>query len=270
MLYTKIPAYEADFRAKGLDSDGKQFKLSPFQVSVPGTTQSFEVVTAKLASGDASFYYAEAPAKERIVVHFTAGYLKGDMAALSKKNNHVSVPFVMARDGSIYQLFSSKYWSYHLGPGAQGGNQAMSASAVAIELSNVAYLRPKNGMLVDPYGQPYCSPSDKDAYVTLAKPYRGYTTFATFTDAQYKSLINLLRYLTATYKIPPAFLPEPQRYDVYADVAQFKGITTHVNYQPQSYGKWDFGPAFDWNRVIAALSTVPVSNVVAAPVAAGG
>jgi N-acetyl-anhydromuramyl-L-alanine amidase AmpD len=269
MLYTKIPAYEADFRAKGLDSDGKQFKLSPFKVEIPGTQQSFEVVTAKLASGDESFFYKEAVGKERIVVHFTAGYLKGDMAALTKKDNHVSVPFVMARDGTIYQLFSSKYWSYHLGKGAQGGNQPMSSSAVAIELSNVAYLREKNGMLVDPYGQPYCSPADTSAYVTLPKPYRGYTKFATFTDAQYTSLINLLRYISGTYKIPAAFLPEPQRYDIVPSVAQFRGVTTHVNYQPESYGKWDFGPAFDWNRVIAALGTVPVGTV-AAPVGTGG
>ncbi|HEX9936942.1 MAG TPA: N-acetylmuramoyl-L-alanine amidase [Longimicrobium sp.] len=269
MLYSKIPAYEADFRAKGIDSDGKQFKLSPFKVEIPGTQQSFEVVTANLASGDKSFYYAEAVAKQRIAVHFTAGYLKGDMAALTKKDNHVSTPFVIGRDGTIYQLFSSKYWSYHLGKGAQGGNEAMSKSSVAIELSNVAYLREKDGNLVDPYGALYCTPADKDAYVSLDKAYRGYTKFATFTDKQYTSLTNLLRYLTATYKIPAAFLPVEKRYDVYADVANFKGITTHVNYQPQSYGKWDIGPAFDWNRVIAALSTVPVTNV-ATPVATNG
>jgi N-acetyl-anhydromuramyl-L-alanine amidase AmpD len=268
MLYSKIPSYEADFRAKGIDSDGKQFKLSPSKVQIPNSTQSFEVVGANLANGDKSFYYAEEAAKQRIVVHFTAGYLKGDMAALTKKDNHVSVPFVVARDGTIYQLFSSKYWSYHLGKGAAGGNEAMSKSSIAIELSNVAYLRDKNGMLVDPYGAEYCSPSDAGAYQALGKAYRGYTRFATFTDAQYTSLTNLLRYLTATYKIPPAFLPEDKRYDVYADVASFKGITTHVNYQPESYGKWDIGPAFDWARVITALGTVPVSGV-AQPATAG-
>ena len=269
MNFQNIPSYEADFRAKGIDSDGKQFKLSPMQVAIPGSSDSFEVVSAKLASGDASFYYAETVPKQRIVVHFTAGYLKGDMAALTKKDNHVSVPFVVARDGTIYNLFSSKYWSYHLGKGAQGGNQPMSSSAVAIELSNVAYLRPKGSALVDPYGAPYCTPADTSAYVTLPKPYRGYTTFATFTDAQYVSLINLLRYLTRSYAIPPAFIPEPARYDVYPKVDSFRGITTHVNYQPQSYGKWDIGTAFDWARVIAALGTVPVTNV-ATPVATNG
>jgi N-acetylmuramoyl-L-alanine amidase len=261
MNYKNIPAHEADFRAKGLDSDGKKFTLTPGQVAIPGSTDKLDIVTAKLASGDESFFYKETPAKKRIVVHFTAGYLKGDLAALTKKDNHVSTPFVIARDGTIYQLFSSKYWSYHLGKGAQGGNQEMSSSGIAIELSNVAYLRPKGSDLVDPYGAPYCTLADRDAYVALPKPYRGYSNFATFPDAQYKSLVTLLRYLTKTYDIPPTFLDESKRYDVFPNVASFRGITTHVNYQPQSYGKWDFGPAFDWTRVISALSTLPVPGV---------
>jgi N-acetylmuramoyl-L-alanine amidase len=261
MNYKNIPAYEADFRAKGVDADGKAFALNPVQVKIPGTSDSFEVISAKLKSGDASYYYPEETAKQRIVVHFTAGYLKGDLSALTKKDNHVSTPFVVARDGTIYNLFSSKYWSYHLGKGAAGGNQPMSSSAVAIELTNVGYLRPKGTDLVDPYGAPYCTPADTDAYQTVASPYRGYTRFATFTDAQYKSLINLLRYLTKTYNIPAAFVPEAQRYDVFDKVASFKGITTHVNYQPQSYGKWDIGPAFDWARVMGALASVPVPPI---------
>jgi N-acetyl-anhydromuramyl-L-alanine amidase AmpD len=261
MNYRNIPAHESDFRAKATDSDGKKFTLSPAKVTIPGTSETFEVVQCKPANGDDSFYYREETPKQRIVVHYTAGYLKGDLAALTKPGNHVSVPFVIARDGTIYQLFSSKHWSYHLGPKAQGGNKEMSSSAVAIELSNVGYLTAKGDTLLDPYGAPYCTAADRDAYVQLPTPFRKYTRYATFPDAQYKSLITLLRYLVATYKIPAAFLPEPRRYDVYADVAKFRGITTHVNYQPESYGKWDIGPAFDWARVIAALGTVPVSDI---------
>jgi N-acetyl-anhydromuramyl-L-alanine amidase AmpD len=266
MRATGIPAHEADFRAKGVDSDGKRFVLEPGKVTIPGTSESLDIVTAKLASGDESFFYKEAPAKERIVVHYTAGYLKGDMAALTRKDNHVSTPFVVARDGTIYNLFSSRYWSYHLGKGAQGGNEPMSKSGVAIELSNLGYLKPKGNDLVTYFGDKdvYCSLDEKQFYTKIGSPFRGYTYFASFTDAQYKSLAKLLRYLTATYKIPPTFLPEAQRYDVYPAVAQFRGITTHVNYQPQSYGKWDIGPAFDWSRVIGALNpnaTVPVAGV---------
>jgi N-acetyl-anhydromuramyl-L-alanine amidase AmpD len=85
--------------------------------------------------------------------------------------------------------------------------------------------------------------------VSLPKPFRGFTRFATFTDRQYASLGTLLRYLSATYSIPLKLLPEPQRYLVYPAVARWRGITSHVNYQPQAYGKWDIGPAFDWNRL---------------------
>lgn len=264
MNYKNIAASEADFRSRGVDSDGKKFVLSPFQVQIPGSGDSFEVVSAKRDNGDQSFFYNEVVPKQRIVVHYTAGYLKGDLAALTKPNNHVSTPFVVARDGTIYNLFSSKNsWSYHLGPGAQGGNKEMSSSAVAIEMSNLGYLRPSGQNLITYMSgdAPYCTLADKDAYVVTKTPFRGYTYFASFTDAQYKSLINLLRYLTKTYNIPPAFIDEPARYDVYKSVASFRGITTHVNYQPQSYGKWDIGPGFDWARVMGALASVPVPPI---------
>lgn len=265
MRASNIPAYEADFRAKGKDSDAKQHVLKPFRVTIPGTTESFEVVDCKPQSGDDSFYYREATPKQRIALHYTAGYLKGDIAALTKKDNHVSTPFVIARDGTIYNLWSSKYWSYHLGKGAAGGNTEMSKSSVGIELSNLGYLKPKGNDLTTYFGASdvYCSLDETQYYTKLPAPFRGYTHFASFTDAQYVSLVNLLRYLGKTYDIPMTFLPEPQRYDVYPAVASFKGITTHVNFQPESYGKWDLGPAFDWTRVITAVATMPVKTVPA-------
>jgi N-acetyl-anhydromuramyl-L-alanine amidase AmpD len=253
MRYDRIDAYEADFRLRGRDSDAKRFRMEPGSVPIPGSSERLHVVRLTRLDGVKSFYYEEAAKKERIALHFTAGYLKGDIAALTKADNHVSTPFVIARDGTIYQLFSSKYWSYSLGKNAAGGNKPMCKSSVAVEMSNVAYLRPKpGGVLVDPYGAEYCNEADTAAYVKLPKPFRGHTRFATFTDQQYSSLATLLRYLSATYSIPLRLLPEARRYDVVPDVASWRGITTHVNYQPQAYGKWDIGPAFDWHRLGAS------------------
>jgi len=252
MNYKKIPAHEADFRAKGVDSDGKKFNLTPVSVKVPGSLDTFTVVSADRDNGDSSFWYSQLFKKQRIIGHFTAGYLKGDIAALTRPKNHVSTPFVLARDGTIYKLFSSAAWSYSLGRGASGGNEAMGKTGVAFELSNVGPLRLKDGVLYDPYGREYCKECDSEAYVKLPSPYRGYTFFATFTSAQYKSVAVLLRYLSAAYSIPLRLLPEPQRYDVIRDIANWRGITTHVNYQPASYGKWDIRPAFDWDRIGAS------------------
>jgi N-acetyl-anhydromuramyl-L-alanine amidase AmpD len=261
MRASSIPAYEAGFRTTPRDDAGKSFRLSPFTVEIPGTPESFQAVSCTPADGDDSFYYREEFPKKRIVLHYTAGYLRGDIAALTRRDNHVSVPFVVARDGTVYNLWSSRYWSYHLGKGAAGGNTEMSRSSIGIELSNLGYLVPKGDTLVTYGGSPYCALDEEDQYVKLAKPFRGYSYYATHTDAQYRSLVSLLRYLTRTYDIPAEFLPEAQRYEVYAAVDKFRGITTHVNYQPESYGKWDIGPAFDWARVIAALTTVPVPAI---------
>lgn len=249
MRFDRLGPYEDDFRIRGRDADAKRFRLEPAAVLIPGSSERLHVVSVPRLDGVRSYFYEEPTAKQRIVLHFTAGYLKGDIAQLTKADNHVSTPFVIARDGTIYQLFSSKYWSYHLGKDAVGGNAAMSRSSVAIELSNVGPLRLPAGsrVLQDPYGGEYCGVEDTGAFVKLAKPFRGYTRFATFTAAQYASLATLLRYLSAVYSIPLKLLPEAQRYDVYPDVARWRGITSHVNYRRD--GKWDIGPAFDWHRL---------------------
>ena len=259
MRASNIAAYEKDFRARGIDSDGKKFVLGPLRVKVPGLSEEFEVVTCKPRSGDESFFYKVEHPKRRIVVHHTAGYLKADIAALTTPNRHVSVPFVVARDGTIYNLWASRWWSYHLGPGAQGGNEPMSRSSVGIELSNLGWLRRRGDDLVTyQKGSPvYCSLDEKEFFKQLPQPYRGYSYFATFTEGQYVALGRLLRYLAATYDIPRELAAEAQRYEVLKTVSTFRGITTHVNYQPESYGKWDIGPAFDWERVLRELRASP-------------
>jgi N-acetylmuramoyl-L-alanine amidase len=252
MRASGIPSHERSFRTTGVDSGGKKHVLSPFEIAVPGSAEKVAMVECVRENGDDSFYFREVYPKERIVLHFTAGYLKGDLDTLTKPGYEVSVPFVVARDGTIYNLWTSKYWSYHLGKGAQGGNELMSRSSVGIELSNIGYLQKKPAGLVTQYSSTdvYCT-EDEAAYYRKGPPYRVQTYFATFTDAQYASVVRLLRFLTARYAIPRKFLGAHERYDVVGAVDAFRGITSHVNYRPS--GKWDIGPAFDWDRVVAGV-----------------
>jgi N-acetyl-anhydromuramyl-L-alanine amidase AmpD len=250
---TSIPKHETSFRQTGLDSAGKKHVLSPFTVTVPSTRRKLRMVSCRMQSGDESFFYKETAKKDRIVLHYTAGYLKGDIATLTTIGNHVSVPFVIARDGTIYNLWASKYWSYHLGPGAQGGNTLMSKTSVAIELSNIGWLRRIGGRLVTYFGNSdvYCTTAEGRYYVQIP-PYREQSYFATFTDEQYVSVTALLMYLTDTYQIPRVFLSGTERYDVLDTVDSFRGVTSHVNYRATE--KWDIGPAFDWDRVMSAVA----------------
>jgi len=244
MRATKVEAHETSFFDTGVDSGGKKHILTPFDADgVP-------MIGAKLQNGDKSFYYEEEVPKERIAVHFTQGYLKGDIDTLTKPNNHVSVAFVVARSGAIVNLWPSNLWSYHLGKGAAGGNKEMSSRSVAIEISNIGCLTKTNAGMATEYGDVYCDVAEQEYYTEVA-PFRERTHYATFTDAQIDATIKLLRYLCAKFDIPPAFLPPDKRYGIVNDVANFRGITTHVNYRKD---KWDIGPAFDWDRLIAGVT----------------
>lgn len=250
-----VPKHERSFFDTGLDSEGKKHLLRPFSANVPGTGERVAMVECSRENEDTSFFFEAIFPKNRIVLHFTAGYLKGDVARLTTPDDHVSVPFVIARDGRIYNLWTSKFWSFHLGKGAKGGNEVMSRSSVGIELSNIGPLR----RLGDDLHTIYSTAERPDVYCTVAEntlytqvpAYRGEEFFATFPDAQYTSLIQLLRFLTARFGIERTFLPVEKRFEALDDITSFRGITSHVNYRPS--GKWDLGPAFDWARVIAGV-----------------
>ncbi|HLM66104.1 MAG TPA: N-acetylmuramoyl-L-alanine amidase [Longimicrobium sp.] len=252
MRAKNLPAFEKHFRDNGVDTDGKKFILSPFQANIPGTQEPVDFVECTLKSGDKSYWYHDQTPKKRIVLHFTAGYLKGDIATLTQRNYHVSVPFVVARDGTIYNLWSSREWSYHLGKEAVGGNKAMSRSSVGIEISNIGWLKRSQNDLLTYFSEPgkpdvYCTLDEKEFYAKVPL-YREKEYFATFTDEQYASVGKLVRFLAAKYDIPLTFVDESERYKTIPTISTFRGITSHVNFRPS--GKWDIGPAFNWKRLI--------------------
>ena len=254
MKAISIPQHEASFRQTGIDSSGTKFILADETVNISDNKGGkITFVDCRREVADDSYYLSEEHPKERIVLHYTAGYLKGDIAQLSRRGTEVSVPFVIGRSGLIYNLWKSKYWSYHLGPGAVGGNTLGSQRSIPIELSNIGFLRKKTGGLLHTmYGinDVYCTEAETAYYQKLPTEYRKEIYYAKFTNAQYNSLVLLLRYLTARFNIPRTLLTPDKRFNVFGSAAEatsFKGICSHVNFRPS--GKWDIGPAFDWDRV---------------------
>ncbi len=253
---------EWDFLYNSHTAAGRKFNLKHFSLPVPGEPNlELEAVTCKPANGYTGYYEAQKANKKRIVMHFTVGNLKSDVSTLTpQKAGHakwrMSVPFLIARDGTIYQLFPSKYWSHHLGSGAIGGNEKASKESIGIELSNYGPLVRDGNNLLTAYSKPgkpdvYCTINETQKYTKLPTPFKGYQYFATFTDEQYESLIVLLRYLTNKYKIPRKFLSQSSRFKASSSTAGFRGINTHLNYRKT--GKWDIGPAFDWEQVISGV-----------------
>jgi N-acetyl-anhydromuramyl-L-alanine amidase AmpD len=238
MRYNSLPLLEKRFR------DEAAAFLRPFSLPVPGEptlTVNGMLYTPK----QRNYFYSEQYPKERIVLHFTAGNTWSDMRSLTQDGRHVSVAFLIARDGTIYQLFPSNAWSGHLGKGVGNdtGNQQDKAT-IGIEISNYGYLVPRDGNLETVYSRvkdpatgvvsapdPYCTLEQKEAYVKINQPFRDQSYYASFTLQQMESTAILLRYLTNKYNIPREFLPEEKRFLTTNDVLQFKGIVSHINYR---------------------------------------
>ncbi|MCF0054785.1 caspase family protein [Dyadobacter sp. CY356] len=260
MRFDTLSQIEARFR---LDNTAL---LSKFSLPVPNEDLSLNGLAYTPKTTD--YFYPTEHSKQRIVLHFTAGNLRSDVQSLTQQSRHVSVPFVIARDGTIYQLFPSKFWSGHLGEGVgnkKGTGNPQDKATIGIELSNYGFLVPKDGNLETIYSRikdpntgnvsapdPYCSLDSKLAYAKIDHPFREQSFYPSYTAEQIDSLIVLLRFLTTRYNIPREFLPEDKRYTTFGELVNFKGIVSHINYR--SSGKWDIGPAFDWKAVIEGVT----------------
>ena len=176
MNFSRIQEIEKLYRTQKTN----KFNFLPFSFTDKASKVQLNGLVCRPQSMYNTYFYTEETSKEKIALHFTAGHLQGDLGALSRKDYHVSVPFVIARDGTIYQMHHSKYWSYHLGRNALGGNKTQSQKTIGIEISNYGPLTLRDGNLETAYSRPksnptrvdiYCKESDTDKYYKLVNPY---------------------------------------------------------------------------------------------------
>jgi N-acetyl-anhydromuramyl-L-alanine amidase AmpD len=249
MDFQKVIETEKNFRETGFKGD---FKLTPALLTVRNEPNlQFKVVSCVPTDGHSDYYYTEKNDKKQIVLHFTMGHVQGDIFTLTTKGKPISVPYVIARDGLVYRLFGSEFWSHHIGPNNLGSNKTFSKESIAIEISNYGPLKLEGTTLNTDYKDRYCLLEDTSEYIKLEKKYRVSQYYAAYTDVQYEAIIVLLRYLTAAYGIKRAFMPEDLRFATTSKVVNFDGIVSHVNYRED---KSDIGPAFDWARVINGVT----------------
>lgn len=247
MNATLLPAHEQSFFATGKVPGNKQFTLVEKEVTIKNSDVKLRFTECR--NHDESYFYkcAGDVSKTQIVLHFTAGYLKGDVDVLTKPGYHVSVPYIIPRNGKILNMWDPACWSYHLGIRPKSLNKSCCKQSIAIELSNIGLLKKEGKYLKSIYSDVYCTLEETQFYQEVSTGFRGYNYFATYTKEQYESLNLLLKYLTGEFNIPWAFLPEDRRYECNPKTtAEFKGIVTHANYRKD---KWDIGPAFDWNKM---------------------
>ena len=209
-----------------------------------------------------SQYYKEVTEKKQIVLHHTAGNSSG-IATIQNWNTDdrgriatcvtISGPGnKQSPDGEICQAYSSNYWAYHLGIKQEVFRArklpqiAIDKHAIGIEICNWGQL--------DKVGDKYINYVDRevpaDQVTKLDTPYKGYTYFHRYSDAQIESVKNLLIYWRDQYKINLTF-----NYDQCFTVNNtaltgVNGLYTHNSYRKD---KVDIYPC---PRMISMLKTL--------------
>lgn len=175
-------------------------------------------------------YYKRAEAKTQVVLHHTVSGkgLEGDLNWWLSTPQRIATAFIIGRDGTIHQNFSSKYWAHHLGVKSKvfeahdiplkGNNVWLNIKSIGIELDSWGGLKEGDLQKVDGFVEHY------------PNKYRGYEYFETYTPKQVSSLRELLVYLCDKYNIPVGY--NDDMWDVSKNALEgTPGIWSHTSFR---------------------------------------
>lgn len=203
-------------------------------------------------------YYKDIFPKRQIYIHHTAsgGNSKGDMDYLNgDSQGAVNVSLFVDRDGTIWQAFSTKYWSNHLGVpqstfkkfGVNSTSKELHQKSVAIELDSWGWLTLKNGKFTSYTG----AEIKPDNVVTYPDGWKGYKYYEKYTTSQINALKDILVYLGDTYDIPLDY--NSNMWDVSKEALMGdSGVWAHVSVRES--GKWDAHPQDELIEMLKSLT----------------
>lgn len=207
--------------------------------------------------------------KSQIVLHHTVSGdgVEGDIAWWLKTLQRIGTAFIIDRKGYIHQMFSSKYWAYHLGVNSDmlfAANSKLTAkqlnmSSIGIELDSWGGLVEYNSKFYpilhyDTSRNLYvpnrkCKPLDKNQVLSYSDGYRGLFYFEKYTGWQIEALYYLLLYLCDRYDISKVY--NPDIFNVCDSALQGKnGIYTHTSYRRD---KSDCHPQLELIQMLKSL-----------------
>jgi len=172
-----------------------------------------------------SEYIQEEYEKTQIVLHHTVSGdgINGDIATWEDDPRRIATCVIIDRGGTPWQLFSSKYWAYHLG----AGNSNLDKHSIGIEIDNWGWLTPaSNGKYKTYYG-------NEINVVAQYYPdmFRGYNYYEKYTNAQIRTVGELILYWNKRYNIPLDYNKDMWTISERARRGT-PGIWSHVSYRP--------------------------------------
>jgi len=232
-----------------LDTDGSASEAKPEDAS--GTYTKNKYTTANGLDIVEFFMpedeYKKGPIKaEWLFLHHTAGWHNPYNCIKqwdADKNGPISTEFVMGGpsvkgndnqyDGEMVQAFPAGNWGYHLG---KNGSQKMHVNSIGVEVCNFGYVKD---------GKTYAGTVvEESQIVTLAKPFRGHSTWHRYSDKQIENLKLWMEFIAERDGIDiraglPALIKEKGadafEFNEDAFYGRVKGVWTHTNTRPDKF-----------------------------------
>jgi N-acetyl-anhydromuramyl-L-alanine amidase AmpD len=196
-----------------------------------------------------SEYRDEKVKKSLIVLHHTVGgSARSTLRWWLTDPRPIGTAYLVERNGTIFEVFPSDRWAYHLGYGSWLDERR----SIGIELAS-------EGALLERGGKLYCFDrvSERTRYhnesFDLDSPWRGYQHFAAYPAAQLAATIELVGELRLRFNVPPAVFKSmltgvPSIF--HANHRLFNGVVGHAHLRDD---KTDVHPGFPWNRLVDEL-----------------
>lgn len=217
-------------------------------------------------------YFKEETHKTNICLHHTVGgSAKSTFDYWQGNPDRIATPYIIDRDGTIYEVFDPLYWAHHLGLKLPK-NILYNQRTIGIELASEGALRSGNELnlltkstrfdtnylYAFDIDTPPCSGAkklfhmyqDKDKFTDFAIRFRGYGFFDNYEPAQIEATVQLVAHLCEQFSIPKTLPPQQNKLDFNLAVLDTPGIFTHTNVRQD---KSDLSPAWDWAGFSKAL-----------------
>lgn len=192
---------------------------------------ALENIDRSLRLPDGDYFHPDSPSlKTGIALHHTVGYSVHSTVSWWRKNGqNVGTAYLIARDGTIYEVFDPKAWAWQFGlkwPKEQ--KLQFEKRFIGIEIASEGGLTKSNGNL-------YCfskfsdrTRKDWSEAFDYGEVYREYQYFDKYENAQVDSVISLINYLCQEFNIKRQ-LPSDYLGFHGKKLTEFEGIIGHSN-----------------------------------------
>ena len=203
-------------------------------------------------------YFQRAYNKNQIVLHHTvsSGSAKSVINYWKSDKRRVATPYIIDRQGVIYQLFDDSYYAGHVGNVTRTARRLnlpyrnCSKNSIGIELINLGPLFKTSEGFTDVYKRKY---KDSDI-VYYENGFRSYKYFQKYTDEQIAATMELIKMISAKHDIPLDVNLENFKTISKDAIKGVAGIYSHISYRVD---KSDVHPQ---EELLAALKSLHVDN----------